>query len=137
MLVFLFYYPLSYIKRLRPVLSSSALIMSMVLNATIWIYAYVFIVNELGWWGVLSMLFLQLLYPVAIIGAVLKDSWMIAGNIAVGLLMAYVMKLFSLRFMAPRMNDRPGEGRKGGDIIDVEIVNKDSATDQDWRKISH
>ncbi len=114
--------PLSLVKNMRPRLSLLCLVVAQILSAVMWAYSFLFVISTFGGWGMFFILFLQLLAPIAIVGALMKEMWGPALFMAVGTIASYGMKLFSAYAMSGMATKST---RAKGDIIDVEIVSKD------------
>jgi hypothetical protein len=115
-MVFLFcILPLSFFNKLHPYLSTSSMLMSRILSATTWMFSFLFIFYNLGFWGIFFFVFFQFLAPIALIGAVLKGLWSIAGNLLLWIGFTYGMRFYSVWLIAKhkQVKDR-------GTIIDVE-----------------
>jgi len=107
--------PLSYFNKLHSFLSSSSMLMSHILSATTWMFSFLFIFYNLGFWGIFFFVFFQFLAPIALMGAVFKGLWSIAGNLLLWIVFTYVMRFYSFRLMA-----RHNPATKKDTIIDVE-----------------
>ena len=115
-MVFLFcILPLSFFNKLLPYLSKSSMLMSHILSATTWMFSFLFIFYNLGFWGIFFFVFFQFLAPIALIGAMLKGLWSIAGNLLLWIGFTYVMRFYSLWLIA-----KYKQGNEKGTIIDVE-----------------
>jgi hypothetical protein len=78
--------------------------------------SFLFVVTSLGFWGIFFSFLFQLLAPIALIGAILKGAWDIAGNLTLWITFTYVMRFYSY-WLAALDTQAPKKGR----IIDVEI----------------
>jgi len=108
--------PLSGVKNLRPYLCHYSMLMSKVLSVSTWMMSFLFVVKTLGFWGIFFSFLFQFLAPLALIAAILKGSWNIAGNLILWITFTYVMRVYSY-WLAALDTQPPKKGR----IIDVEI----------------
>jgi len=109
--------PAAFFKILRPVLSMYAMLMSHVLGAAAWMVSFFVVVKAFGFWGILFALLFQFLAPVAIIGAMLQGSWVLAGHLSVWIIFTYGMRFYSQWLLSLNPRDQ-----KNRDIIDVDAI---------------
>lgn len=115
-MVFLFcVLPLSFFNKLHTFLSTSSMLMSRVLSATTWMFSFLFIFYNLGFWGIFFFVFFQFLAPIALMGAVLKGLWLIAGNLLLWISFTYGMRFYSFWLVAQHK-----QVTERGTIIDIE-----------------
>ncbi len=107
-------------KQARPRLSVYALWMSQALGAMTWMVSFFFIVSQFGWAGMLLVFLFQLLAPVALAAALLKNAWPTAVHLAIWIGFTYGMRYFGhwLADLSPLKRDK-------GDIIDVDAIEVD------------
>ena len=116
--------PATYIKELRPSLCVYSLWMSRALGVTAWLMSFLFIIKGFGALGILVALFLKYLSPIALVVAVFKGSWPIAGHLTVWMGCGYGMKFYSM-WLLNLENRYP----KRGEVIDVDADVKDDFLD--------
>jgi hypothetical protein len=109
--------PAAFFKDLRPSLSGYVVLMSHVLGVATWMMSFFFIIKAFGFWGIFFAFLFQFLAPLAIIGAMVKGAWLIAGHLLLWISFTYGMKFYSQWLLTT--NSR---GRQKGDIIDVDAV---------------
>ena len=109
--------PAVLLKGLRGKLSGYALLMSHALGASTWMMSFFFITKAFGSTAVFLCLFFQFLAPIALLGALFKGSWLIAGHLAVWISFTYLMRYYSRRLM-----ELSASRQERGDIIDVEVI---------------
>ena len=110
--------PATFVKNLRPSLIVYSLLMSYVLGASTWMMSFFFVVKSFGGGGIFLALLFQFLAPIALVSAVLKSSWHIAGHLALWISFTYGMKFYSQwlsQLNPPRHQDK-------SNIIDVDAV---------------
>jgi hypothetical protein len=91
------------------------MLMSHILSATTWMFSFLFIFYNLGFWGISFFVFFQFLAPIAFMGAVLKGLWSVAGNLLLWISFTYGMRFYSLWLGAKHQ-----QGKDKGTIIDIE-----------------
>ncbi len=109
--------PATFFKNLRPSLCVTSMLMSNVLGVSTWMMSFFFVIKTFGVGGIFLALLFQFLAPIALIGAMLKGSWHIAGHLLLWISFTYVMRFYSQWLI----NLNP-PNRKKGDIIDVDAV---------------
>jgi hypothetical protein len=108
-------YPLSRINRLRASLIIPSMLISYLIGACAWGYSLLFVMTALGLWGVFFCFLFQTLTPITIIGAILKGSWDVVGNLSLWIIVSFMIKLFSASLRVDLMNEKKKEK-----IIDIE-----------------
>ena len=109
--------PASFLKDMRPKLAVYSVLMSYALGAVTWMVAFFFVVNAFGVGGIFLALFFQFLAPIAIVGAMMKNAWAMAGHLSLWIAVTYAMRFYSqwlLKLNSPNQEKR--------DIIDVEAI---------------
>ncbi len=109
--------PVTFFKNLRPTLCVTSMLMSHALGVATWMMSFFFVIKAFGLGGIFLALLFQFLAPIALIGAVLKGSWAIAGHLALWISFTYGMRFYSQWLL--NLNSR---NQKKGDIIDVDAV---------------
>jgi hypothetical protein len=109
--------PATFFKNLRPLLGGYSVLMSHALAASTGIVSFFFVVNALGFWGILVAFLFQFLAPIALVIAALKGAWPIAEHLTVWISFTYAMKFYSQWLL--NVNSRNPEKR---DIIDVDAI---------------
>ena len=79
--------------------------------------SFFYVIKVFGLWGVFFAFLFQFLAPLALVGAMLKGSWHIAGHLSVWIIFTYVMRFYSQWLL----NLNP-KGREKRDIIDVDAI---------------
>lgn len=92
----LFILLLSLIHKIRPFLSQTTMVLSMICGATIWLFSFLTIVGYLGWLAIFLLFMFQVVAPVAIIGLFFKQQWYAGLSIIVGLIITYGMRFYSI-----------------------------------------
>ena len=118
LLVFL---PATFFKDLRPSLSVYSVLMSHVLGVATWMMSFFFIIKAFGFWGIFFAFLFQFLAPLAIVGAMLKGSWHIAGHLSLWISFSYGMRFYSQWLSNPNFRRQ-----QKGNIIDVDAVEVDN-----------
>ena len=113
-------YPLSFINRLRPFLVVPSQFLSYLLGACAWVYSLLFVVNSLGFWGILFCFLFQTLTPITLMGAVFKGSWNVVGTLSLWLIFTYMIRFFSATLIINYTQQT-----KEDKIIDIEAQRKD------------
>ena len=117
-IVFLFgILPATFVKNLRPSLGVYAVLMSYGLGVATWMLSFFYVVKIFGFLGIFLALLFQFLAPIALIGAVLKGAWAIAGHLAIWISFTYGMRFYNQ--WLTNLNSRNQEKR---DIIDVDAI---------------
>jgi hypothetical protein len=109
--------PATFFKNLRPALGVYSLLMSHALGVSTWMVSFFVVVKTFGLGGIFLALLLQFLAPIAIVGAMLKDSWVYAGHLALWISFTYGMRFYSQWLL----NKTPRE-KDNKDIIDVDAI---------------
>ncbi len=107
----------TFLKDLRPTLCVTSMVMSHALGVATWMMSFFFVIKAFGFWGVFFAFLFQFLAPIALIGAMLKGSWHIAGHLSLWISFTYVMRFYSQWLL--NLNSRD---REKGDIIDVDAI---------------
>lgn len=117
-IVFLFgFLPATFIKDLRPSLCVYSVMMSHALGFATWMMSFFFVMKIFGFWGIFFAFFLQFLAPIALVGAMLKGAWHIAGHLILWIGFTYGMRFYSQWLLS--LNTRE---HKKGDIIDIDAI---------------
>jgi hypothetical protein len=98
LLIFVFLFgvlPSTFLKRLQPSLVVYTTLMSQALGVLTWMMSFFFVIKFFGYGGLFFVFLAPLLAPLALIGAMLKSSWNIAGHLSVWIGFSYVMKFYS------------------------------------------
>ena len=111
--------PATFFKALRPSLCVYSVLMSQALGVATWMMSFFYVVKAFGFWGIFLALLFQFLAPVALVGAILKGSWHIAGYLLLWISFTYMMRFYSRWLL--NLNPRT---REKGDIIDVDVIEK-------------
>ena len=117
-IVFLFgLLPATYFKDLRPSLCFYSVLMSHALGVATWMMSFFFVIKAFGFLGIFLALLFQFLAPIALIGAILKGSWHIAGHLTIWISFTNAMRFYSLWLLNLSSRDQ-----NKGDIIDVDAI---------------
>ena len=117
-IVFLFgVLPATFFKDLRPRLGMYSVLMSYTLGVSTWMMSFFVVIKTFGFGGIFLALLFQFLAPIAIAGAMLKGSWIIAGH-----LLLWICFTYGMRFYSQRLSNLNPRDQKKGDIIDVDII---------------
>jgi hypothetical protein len=92
--------PLSLINSARPFLAQTAIVISYICGATLWMYSFITVFYLLGWWAWLLFIWFQAVAPVAAIGLLFKKQWAAAGSIILSLIIVYGMRFYSFWLVA-------------------------------------
>ncbi len=111
--------PATFLKNLRPSLCVYSMLMSHVLGVATWMMSFFFVIKAFGFLGIFLALLFQFLAPIALIGAILKGSWHMAGHLLLWISFTYGMRFYSQWLL--NLNSRSHEKK---DIIDVEAIEK-------------
>jgi hypothetical protein len=79
--------------------------------------SFFYVIKAFGFWGIFFAFLFQFLAPLALVGAMLKGSWHIAGYLSLWIGFTYAMRLYSQWLLNLESRDR-----KKGDIIDVDAI---------------
>lgn len=109
--------PATYFKYLRPSLCLYSDKMSRALGIATGLMSFFIIVKAFGILGILFVFVFKFLAPIALIGAMIKGSWHIAGHLAVWISFTYGMKVYSQWLL----NLNP-QGQSKGQVIDVDVI---------------
>ena len=109
--------PATFFKDLRPSLGVYSVLMSHALGAATWMMSFFYVVKAFGLWGIFFAFLFQFLAPLALVGAMLKGSWHIAGHLSAWIIFTYAMRFYSQWLL----NLNP-KGREKRDIIDVDAI---------------
>ncbi len=109
--------PATFFKDLRPSLCVYSVLMSHALGVSTWMMSFFFVVKAFGFGAIFFALLFQFLAPIALIGAMLKGSWHIAGHLLLWISFTYGMRFYSQWLL--NLNSR---NHKKGDIIDVDAI---------------
>ncbi len=109
--------PATFFKPLRSSLGAYAVLMSQVLGVSTWMMSFLFVIETFGFLGIFLAFLFQFLAPIAIAGALVKSSWVLAAHLSIWILFIYAMRFYSQWLSNPGF--RKG---KQGDIIDVEAI---------------
>jgi hypothetical protein len=109
--------PATFFKDLRPSLSVYSVLMSHVLGVATWMMSFFFVIKAFGFWGIFFAFLFQFLAPLAIVGAMIKGSWHIAGH-----LLLWVSFTYGMRFYSQWLLSLNSPNQKKGDIIDVDAI---------------
>jgi hypothetical protein len=120
---FLIIYPLSFLPQTRSILKQASYMLALLLSACAWLYALLFVMNSLGFWGLLFCFLFNTLTPITLIGAVFKGAWNVVGNLSLWLIVSFVIKLFSKNLS--NISTRQPQAARKGKIIDIEAQSKD------------
>ena len=108
--------PASFSRDLRPTLGMYALLMSHGLGVSTWMMSFFYVIKTFGMGAIFVALLFQFLAPIAIIGAIFKGAWVIAGHLLIWISFTYGMRYYHQWLL--NLNQRPtGKSR----IIDVEV----------------
>jgi len=102
---------------LRPSLSAYSVLMSQALGVATWMMSFLYIVKVFGFFGIFFAFLFQFLSPLAIVTALFKGTWHMAGHLLLWIGFTYWMREYSqwVLNLSPR-------GQKKGDIIDVDAL---------------
>jgi hypothetical protein len=122
----LFVVPLSLFKRFRLSMTGASLAIGQIISISVWMYAFLFLVNELKWLAFFLMFLFQAVTPIAIIGLLLKGETNPGLVLALGALTSLGIKSYAAWLAASgtagargsSQNDRAP--RRSSDIIDIE-----------------
>ena len=109
--------PATFFKDLRPSLGVYSVLMSHVLGAATWMMSFFYVVKAFGLWGLFFAFLFQFLAPLALVGAILKGSWHIAGHLSVWIIFTYAMRFYSRWLLNSNSRDQ-----KKRDIIDIDAT---------------
>lgn len=109
--------PATFFKNLRPSLCVTSMAMSHALGAATWMMSFFFVIKAFGFLGILLAFLFQFLAPIALIGAVLKGSWTIAGHLSL-----WISFIYGMRFYSQWLSNSNSRNQKKGDIIDVDAI---------------
>jgi hypothetical protein len=113
--------PLSFINKLRPILFVPTYFLSYLLGGCTWVYSLLYVVGNLGFWGILFCFFFQTLTPITLMGAIFKGAWDVVGMLLVWFIFTYLIRFFSFTLAI-------GFSRKkeeSSHVIDVEARTKE------------
>jgi|GEM_PF-2504010 len=109
--------PATLLKNLRPALCVYSMMMSHLLGVFTWMVSFFFVIKTFGVGGIFLALLFQFLAPIAIIGAMLKGSWAIAGHLTLWIGFTYVMRFYSQWLLNLNLKKPTRD-----DIIDVDAI---------------
>jgi len=109
--------PATFLKNLRPSLCVYSMLMSHALGVSTWMVSFFFVIKSFGVGGIFLALLFQFLAPIALVGAMLKGSWAIAGHLTLWISFTYGMRFYSQWLL--NLNPR-NQGKR--DIIDVDAI---------------
>jgi len=109
--------PATFLKNLRPSLAVYSVLMSHALGVTTWMVSFFIVIKAFGFGGIFLAFFFQFLVPIALVGAIFKGSWAIAGHLLIWIGMTYGMRFYSQWLLS--FNPRHQEKK---DIIDVDAI---------------
>jgi hypothetical protein len=120
LLIFVFLFgvlPATFFKDLRPPLGMYSVWMSHTLGFTTWMMSLFYVIKTFGFLGIFLIFSFQYLAPIALIGAILKGPWAIAGHLSIWISFTYGMR----RYSEWLLNLNSGNHKKR-DIIDVDAI---------------
>jgi len=109
--------PATFFKNLRPNLCVYSMLTSQLLGVATWMMSFFFVIKAFGFLGIFLALLFQFLAPIALIGAILKGSWHIAGHLTIWISFTNAMRFYSLWLLNLSSRDQ-----NKGDIIDVDAI---------------
>jgi len=87
--------PLSLIQHLRPQLSRTALILSLICGISVWMYSFLIIIGYLGWLALFLFFLFYSIVPFAALGLFLSGQVVQGLALCAGLAMTYLMRFYS------------------------------------------
>ena len=87
--------PATFFKDLRPSLCVYSVLMSHALGVATWMMSFFYVIKAFGFWGIFFAFLFQFLAPLALVGAMLKGSWHIAGHLSLWISFTYAMRFYS------------------------------------------
>lgn len=114
-------YPLSRMPVFRKVLAGPVFLLGSLLASSAWAYALLFVMSALGIWGILCCFLFKVLTPIAVIGALFKGDWSMAGNLSLWIISSYLIKLFSIKLRLEAVTPAPMRDN----VIDVQATLKE------------
>ena len=109
--------PASIFKDLRPSICMYSVMMSHALGFSTWMLSFFFIIKALGFWWIIFALLFQFLPPIALVVAMLKGSWHIAGHLSLWISFIYGMRIYSQWLLSLNSPDH-----HQGNVIDVDAI---------------
>ena len=109
--------PATFLNNLRPLLYMYAVVMSHALGVLTWMVSFFFVIKTFGVAGVFLAFLFQFLAPIALLGAILKGSWMMVGDLSLWIGFTYAM-----RFYSQWLQNLGSRNQQKGDIIDVDVI---------------
>jgi hypothetical protein len=108
--------PLSLIHRLRPQLSRTALILSLISGISVWMYSFLVIIGYLGWLALFLFFLFYSIVPFAALGLFLNGQVIQGLALCAGLAMTYLMRFYSFRLESKISKNTSNDN----DFIDIE-----------------
>ena len=109
--------PATFFKNLRPSLGVTSMLMSHALGVAAWVMSFFYVIKAFGFWGIFFAFLFQFLAPLAIVGAMIKGSWHIAGHLLLWICFTYAMRFYSQWLLS--LNSPHQEK---GNIIDIDAA---------------
>jgi len=109
--------PATFFKELRPSLCVYSAMMAHALGVATWVMSFFYVMKVFGLWGVFFAFLFQFLAPIALIGAILKGSWHIAGHLSL-----WISFTYGIRYYSQWLSSLDSREHKSGDIIDVDAI---------------
>jgi len=98
--------PATFIKYLRPSLGVYCGLMSHALGLSTWLMSFFYVMKVFGFLGIFFAFLFQFLAPIAVLGAILKGSWHMAGHLLLWISFTYVMRFYSHWLLDLNSQDR-------------------------------